>query len=199
MKDENKEEARETIKDLLQDDGMNLPIVKEGDLPSFHQVDSYDYVDNQTKSIQKAKKMMDSVMKLYLSAEIIEKNEYVKVKQRIGEMQLATLLTQMNQMQHSIETLMRTIDSGELSPRMFEVLGGLQKTMLEINKHTTLHIMAAEENTKKLKHDIDVYSNMTTISDSKKDKGQTARGNRDFMKGIQEEIKDIDFNDDIDE
>ena len=64
MKDENKEEARETIKDLLQDDGMNLPIVKEGDLPSFHQVDSYDYVDNQTKSIQKAKKMMDSVMKL---------------------------------------------------------------------------------------------------------------------------------------
>jgi hypothetical protein len=175
---------------------MNLPIVKDGDLPSFHQVDSYDYIDSQKKFIVKAKKMMDSVMKLYLSAEIIEKNEYVKMKQRIGEMQLATLITQMSQMQHSIETLMRTIDSGELSPRMFEVLGGLQKTMLEINKHTTLHIMAAEENTKKLKHDIDVYSNMTTITNSKKDEGLTARGNRDFMKGIQEEIQDVDFNDD---
>ena len=116
------------------------------------------------------------------------------MKQKVETMQLTTLLNQMQQMQHSIEILMRTIETGELSPRMFEVLGGLQKTMLEINKHTTLHIMAAEENAKKLKHDIDIYSNTTTIQ-HKKDEKITARGNRDFMKGIQEELnsEDVEF------
>ena len=144
--------------------------------------------------------MMDSVMKLYLSAEIIEQNEYVQMKQKVEEMQLGTLLNQMAQMEHSIEMLMRTIESGELTPRMFEVLAGLQKTMLEINKHTTLHMMAAEEGMKKLKHDIDIYSDATTITKKKdEEEGITARGNRDLMKGIQEEIQDVEFNDEDNE
>ncbi len=192
---DNKEEARESIKDLLQDEGTNLPIAQEGDLPSFHNVQAFEYDTAKVAAVKNAKKMMDTVMKLYLSEEIIEQNEYVRMKQKVETMQLTTLLNQMQQMQHSIEILMRTIETGELSPRMFEVLGGLQKTMLEINKHTTLHIMAAEENAKKLKHDIDIYSNTTTIQQSKKEEQITARGNRDFMKGIQEELnsEDVDF------
>ena len=92
---------------------------------------------------------------------------------------------------------MRTIDSGELSPRMFEVLGGLQKTMLEVMKHTTLHMMAAEENMKKIKHDIDIYGDSTISTNKRKDEEDTltARGNRDFMKSIQEEIQDVEFDD----
>jgi hypothetical protein len=82
---------------------------------------------------------------------------------------------------------------------MFEVLAGLQKTMLEINKHATLHMMAAEEGMKKLKHDIDIYSETTTITKKKEEDSITARGNRDLMRGIQEEIQDVDFNDDKDE
>ena len=35
---ENKEEFRESIKDLL-DEGTNLPIAKSDDLPSFHNVE----------------------------------------------------------------------------------------------------------------------------------------------------------------
>ena len=189
---ENKEEVRESIKDLL-DEGTNLPIAKTGDLPSFHNVESFEYDTAKHSAVQNAKKMMATVMKLYLSEKIIEENEYVQMKQKVEEMQLATLLNQMQQMQHSIEILMRTIETGELSPRMFEVLGGLQKTMLEINKHTTLHIMASEENAKKLKHDIDIYGDNIEISESKKKDGIVSRGNRDFMKGIQEEIKDVEF------
>lgn len=191
---EQKEEARENLKELL-DEGTNLPIAQEGDLPSFNDVERYSFDDGKNKSIKMAKRMMDSVMKLYLSAEIIEQNEYVKMKQRVEEMQLSTLFNQMAQMEHSIEMLMRTIESGELTPRMFEVLAGLQKTMLEINKHATLHMMAAEEGMKKLKHDIDIYSDATTIVNKKTDEeGTTARGNRDLMRSIQEEIQDVDFN-----
>jgi len=189
----NKDEVRESIKDLLQDDGTNLPIANTGDLPSFHSMETFSYDTTKTAAVENAKKMMSTVMKLYLSEKIIEENEYVQMKQRVEEMQLATLLNQMQQMQHSIEVLMRTIETGELSPRMFEVLGGLQKTMLEINKHTTLHIMASEENAKKLKHDIDIYGDNKELSQSKKIDGVVSRGNRDFMKDIQEEIQDVDF------
>ena len=195
LNEEQKDEARDSLKTLL-DEGTKLPIVAEGDLPSFHNVEKYTYTESKGKSVTAAKKMMQSVMKLYLSQEIIEQNEYVQMKQKIEEMQLATLINQMHQMEHSIEMLMRTIEAGELTPRMFEVLAGLQKTMLEINKHATLHIMASEEGMKKLKHDIDIYSDQTTIIKSKDDEAITARGNRDFMKGIQEEMQDIEFNED---
>jgi len=194
-----KDEARENLKDLL-DEGTNLPIMKEGELPSFNDVERYSFDDGKDKSIKMAKRMMTSVMKLYLSAEIIEQNEYVQMKQRVEEMQLSTLFNQMAQMEHSIEMLMRTIESGELTPRMFEVLAGLQKTMLEINKHATLHMMAAEEGMKKLKHDIDIYSDSSTIIKKKEEEeGITARGNRDLMKDIQAEIQDVEFNDEDNE
>ena len=194
-----KDEARENLKDLL-DEGTNLPIMKEGELPSFNDVERYSFDDGKDKSIKMAKRMMTSVMKLYLSAEIIEQNEYVQMKQRVEEMQLSTLFNQMAQMEHSIEMLMRTIESGELTPRMFEVLAGLQKTMLEINKHATLHMMAAEEGMKKLKHDIDIYSDSSNIIKKKEEEeGITARGNRDLMKDIQAEIQDVEFNDEDNE
>ena len=196
---EQKDEARENLKELL-DEGTNLPIIKEGDLPSFNDVERYSFDDGKDKSIKMAKRMMTSVMKLYLSAEIIEQNEYVQMKQKVEEMQLSTLFNQMAQMEHSIEMLMRTIESGELTPRMFEVLAGLQKTMLEINKHATLHMMAAEEGMKKLKHDIDIYSDTSTIIKKKEEEeGITARGNRDLMKDIQAEIQDVEFNDEDNE
>ena len=188
-----KDEARDSLKELL-DEGTNLPIATSNDLPSFHDVERYTYDESKNKSMVAAKRMMESVMKLYLSAEVIEQNEYVQMKQKIEEMQLATLINQMHQMEHSIEMLMRTIESGELTPRMFEVLAGLQKTMLEINKHATLHIMASEEGMKKLKHDIDIYSDTSTVTKNTKDDTITTRGNRDFMKGIQKEIHDVDFN-----
>ena len=112
---EQKDEARENLKELL-DEGTNLPIATQGDLPSFNDVERYSFDDGKNKSIKVAKRMMDSVMKLYLSAEIIEQNEYVRMKQKVETMQLTTLLNQMQQMQHSIEILMRTIESGELTP-----------------------------------------------------------------------------------
>jgi hypothetical protein len=71
---------------------------------------------------------------------------------------------------------------------MFEVLGGLQKTMLDIMKHQTLHMMAAEENMKKLKRDVDVYSDNITIKQNKSDSNTVSRGTRNLMKDIQREL-----------
>jgi hypothetical protein len=131
---------------------------------------------------------MNSLLKFYLSQELIQKNEYVQLKAKIDVMTLANLINQMQIAEHAITTLMRTIDSGEFTPRMFEVLGGLQKTMLDIMKHQTLHMMAAEENMKKLKRDIDIYSDTKPIDVTEVKSGIVNRGTRNLMKEIQAEL-----------
>jgi hypothetical protein len=129
-------------------------------------------------------------LKFYLSQDVIDNNEYIQAKAKLEMMTLSNLIQQMQYSERAITTLMRTIDTGEVTPRMFEVLAGLQKTMLDIMKHQTLHMMAAEENMKKLKRDIDVYANPT---DEQKPKlqsggGNVVRGTRNLMKEIQAEL-----------
>lgn len=189
MEEENKEidPIRRSIDDLLNDD--HLPAPTSSGLPSFNDHEPMDYVGAKTSASNDAKRLMNSLLKFYLSSELIEKNEYVQLKAKVDVMTLSNLINQMQIAEHAITTLMRTIDSGEFTPRMFEVLGGLQKTMLDIMKHQTLHMMAAEENMKKLKRDIDIYANTGAIEIKEtKNSGSVSRGTRNLMKDIQAEL-----------
>jgi hypothetical protein len=186
---ENKDNPiKKSIDELLNDDGSSLPIPTENGLPSFQVAgEAVDYDEMKIEASNESKKLMNSLLKFYLSNELIEKNEYIRAKAKVDMMTQAGLIKQLQVSERSIDTLMRLIDSGEMTPRMFEVLGGLQKTMLDIMKHQTLHMMAAEENMKKLKRDIDVYQD--TPEKSIKLEGKTvSRGTRNLMKEIQEEL-----------
>jgi hypothetical protein len=60
-------------------------------------------------------------------------------------------------------------------------------------KHQTLHMMASEENMKKLKRDIDIYADDARGGNEAKptkklDGGNVARGTRNLMKEIQAEL-----------
>lgn len=203
--DSAKQEARDSIKDLLdQAEASSLPVetASDSDLPARIDLPQMDYLEVKSNSAKKGKKLMNSLLKLYLSADVIENNEYIKMKAHVDEMTLASLMFQMQTAEHALTTLLRTIDSGELHPRMFEVLGGLQKTMLDIMKHQTLHLHAMEEGAKKLKHDIDIYSPSEAIetgdAPAKSTDGHINRGNRNMMQQIQADIQDVDFDPDED-
>ena len=156
--DQDNNPIKKSIDDLLNDDSSSLPAPNDSGLPSFQVVgEPVDYDEMKIEASNESKKLMNSLLKFYLSSELIEKNDYIKAKAKVDMMTQAGLIKQLQVSERSIDTLMRLIDSGEMTPRMFEVLGGLQKTMLDIMKHQTLHMMAAEENMKKLKRDIDVY------------------------------------------
>ena len=186
---ENKDNPiKKSIDELLNDDGSSLPTPMENGLPSFQVAgEAVDYDEMKIEASNESKKLMNSLLKFYLSNELIEKNEYIRAKAKVDMMTQAGLIKQLQVSERSIDTLMRLIDSGEMTPRMFEVLGGLQKTMLDIMKHQTLHMMASEENMKKLKRDIDVYQD--SPEKSIKIEGKTvSRGTRNLMKEIQEEL-----------
>ena len=192
MENENKDNpARRSVEDLLNDD--NVPASRGGGLPAFQLNEPIDYDEMKASSMNKSKKMMNSLLKFYLSQELIDNNEYIQAKAKLEMLTLSNLIQQMQYSERAITTLMRTIDTGEVTPRMFEVLAGLQKTMLDIMKHQTLHMMASEENMKKLKRDIDIYADDarggTEAKPTKKlDGGNVARGTRNLMKEIQAEL-----------
>lgn len=194
MENENQDNPiRRSVEDLLNDDTQsNVPAMGGGGLPAFQLNDPIDYDEMKASSMNKSKKMMNSLLKFYLSQDLIDNNEYIQAKAKLEMMTLANLIQQMQYSERAITTLMRTIDTGEVTPRMFEVLAGLQKTMLDIMKHQTLHMMASEENMKKLKRDIDIYSDEARGGEAKPTKkidgGNVARGTRNLMKEIQAEL-----------
>ena len=192
----NENPVRRSIEDLLKEEESANS--SNGGLPTFNEHEPMDYVEAKSTSTNSAKKLMNSLLKFYLSEDLIQKNEYIQLKAKVDVMTMAQLIFQMQTAEHAITILMRSIDAGEVSPRMFEVLGGLQKTMLDIMKHQTLHMMAAEENMKKLKRDIDIYSDQQPKVIESKTHATINRGTRNLMKDIQaeignEEIEETDF------
>jgi hypothetical protein len=183
---QNENPVRRSIDDLLKED--NLPAQNQGGLPAFNEHVPMNYVEAKDNSMNSAKKLMNSLLKFYLSEDLIQKNEYIQLKAKVDVMTMAQLIFQMQTAEHAITILMRSIDAGEVSPRMFEVLGGLQKTMLDIMKHQTLHMMASEENMKKLKRDIDIYADPQPKVIEAKSAGTINRGTRNLMKEIQAEL-----------
>ncbi len=94
----------------------------------------------------------------------------------------------------AISQLMDIINEGDVSPRMFEVLSDLQRTLLDIIKSQTMYMVAIEENAKKTSRDIDVYHG-NSESNNKKQSGVKSRGTKDLMRALQETINEEDIQD----
>ena len=162
------------------------------------------YVDLKAGASKKAQKTITSLMKFYLDADIIEQDEYIKAKKQMDEMTMSSLIYQLQAGERALTTLLETIDSGELAPRMFEVLATLQKSMLDIIKSQTMYLMAAEEGTKRIARDIEIYQQRQNQSEIEGAGGDSSnkniqRGTKDLMAAIragidganEEDIEDV--------
>ena len=162
------------------------------------------YTELKSSATKKAQKTITALMKFYLDADIIEKDEYIAAKKQMDEMTMSSLIYQLNAGEKALTTLLETIDSGELAPRMFEVLATLQKSMLDIIKSQTMYLMAAEEGTKRIARDLEIYQQRANSSEIESAGGDTSnkniqRGTKDLMAAIQagihqgseEDIEDV--------
>jgi len=206
---EQADEIRRELDNLIGDDGdldiesdpTDLPIINQPPVPSVN------YAELKGKASKQAQKTITSLMKFYLDADIIEKDEYIKAKKQMDEMTMASLIYQLQAGERALTTLLETIDNGELAPRMFEVLATLQKSMLDIIKSQTMYLMAAEESTKRIARDAELYSKRVNNSEIEKatsgdETGNVMRGTKDLMAQIQmgisnspDEIEDIEIED----
>ena len=183
----------------VESDPNDLPISE----PSKDLVPQVNYTELKSSATKKATKTITSLMKFYLDADIIEKDEYIAAKKKMDEMTMSSLIYQLQAGERALTTLLETIDSGELAPRMFEVLATLQKSMLDIIKSQTMYLMAAEESTKRIARDIEIYKKRDDTREIEAAGGNTndknvQRGTKDLMAAIQAGIKSSDI-EDIDE
>jgi len=173
----------------VETDPTNLPVIKqESSLPKVN------YAELKHSATKKAKKTITSLMKFYLDSDIIEKDEYIAAKKKMDEMTMSSLIYQLQAGERALTTLLETIESGELAPRMFEVLATLQKSMLDIIKSQTMYLMAAEESTKRIARDIEIYKKRDDVKEIENSGGDTSskniqRGTKDLMAAIQAGIK----------
>jgi len=193
MEDNSKDKFRDSIGDLLSELPDEVPGLDETpELPKVR-LESTQAVA-LTKAKGKAKKVMSSLLKFYLSEEIIAEHEYIQAKSNLDEYALGMLIRQMENSEIAISQLMDIINEGDVSPRMFEVLSDLQRTLLDIIKSQTMYMVAIEENAKKISRDVDVYHS-TENSTSNKQSGIKSRGTKDLMRALQDTIKEEDIED----
>ena len=204
---EQADQIRQELDDLIGDspldvenDPKDLPIQAKptGLAPMVN------YTELKSGATKKAQRTITSLMKFYLDADIIEKDEYIKAKKQMDEMTMSSLIYQLQAGERALTTLLETIDSGELAPRMFEVLATLQKSMLDIIKSQTMYLMAAEEGTKRIARDIEIYQQRQNQSEIEGAGGDSSnkniqRGTKDLMAAIragidgasEEDIEDV--------
>ena len=197
MKEEAKDKFRDTLGDLLNDLPDEVPGLDE--VPQLPRVRAENtQVALTEKAKNKAKRVMNNLLKFYLSEQIIEEHEYIKAKAELDEYALSMLIRQMQNSESAIGTLMDTINEGDTSPRMFEVLSDLQRTLLDIIKSQTMYMVAIEENAKKISRDIDVYHGGSDTQSAKKNGGQSGlktRGTKDLMRALQDSINEDEIQD----
>ena len=185
-----------TIEETINTDPQ-LPAVERPELPTFMELKS--------SSTKKAQKTITSLMKFYLDEDIIERDEYIQAKKKIDEMTMSSLIYQLQAGERALTTLLQTIEDGELAPRMFEVLATLQKSMLDIIKSQTMYLMAAEEGTKRIAKDIELYRKRDDVREIQAATGgqssggmdTTQRGTKDLMRMIRQGIDDSDQIEDV--
>jgi len=196
MNNNQKNKVKDSLSELLNELPDEVPgLDSQQKLERVHR-DVVPQSSQLEKAKAKAKNVMNSLLKFYLSEEIIEEHEYIKAKSSIDEYALSMLIRQMQNSEIAITVLMDTINEGDVSPRMFEVLSDLQRTLLDIIKSQTMYMVAIEENAKKISRDIDVYGDSSSNNSSKKkNKGVRSRGTKDLMKALQETIKEEEIQD----
>ena len=200
--DEQADDIRKDLENLLgpdesidvEQDPTDLPV------PKFHNATpAVNYGDMKSTSEKQAKKTINSLMKFYLDADIIEKDEYLQAKKKMDEMTMSSLVYQLKAGERALTTLLETIEGGELAPRMFEVLATLQKSMLDIIKSQTMYLMATEESAKRIARDIELYKKREHDGEVENAGGNSnaniQRGTKDLMNQIQAGINQADIED----
>jgi hypothetical protein len=156
-------------------------------LSPFLEIKQMDYDTEQQRARKSAKKAMDSLLKFYLSEDVINKNEYARARAKLAAEDLGVLMFQLKHSEQTILTLVKTIHAGNAAPRMYEVLATMQKAILDNIKTQALTLLATEETMKRIRAESQSMREIGTVS-IQATQSKMTRGTRDLMKGIQDEL-----------
>ena len=185
---DNKDIIRDSIADLLSDNDVNLIDDIDSQTLTFNKVPSTvskSEMITLEQSRSKAKGVMEALLKVYLSDNFISKSEYAQAKVNLDAMTLGNIMNQMEISQRAINILMDNIEIGDINPKLFDALGKLQGTFIDLVKTQTTYIMNASNEYEKLSIDKDtVVAEDSTSTASEISSGYKSSSQKDLMRLI---------------
>lgn len=186
--EDSKDIIRDSIADLLADNDISIVDDIDAQTLTFNKTPSTltqrDIVTLE-ESRKKAKGVMEALLKVYLSDDFISKSEYTQAKVNLDSMTLGNIMNQMEISQRAINILMDNIEIGDVNPKLFEVLGKLQGTFIELVKTQTNYIMNVSDEYEKLALDKDGGAVEVTVSPAKEiSTGFKSSSQKDLMRLI---------------
>ena len=147
-----KELIRDSISDLLLENDIDLSNDISDNTLTFQKAQTINYYDGGAlaKAKCKAEKVMNTLLKLYMSDGFISKSEYIQAKVNLDSMTLGKIMNQMEVSEAAIQVLMDNIQMGDVNPKLFDALGNLQRTFIDLVKTQTAYIENAEIEYKKI-------------------------------------------------
>ena len=185
--EENKKIIRDSISDLLNDTGIDLTNDIDKDTLTFNKVpstiSSYDMMTLE-QSRSKVKKVMESLLKVYLSDNFISRSEYAQAKVNLDAMTLGNIINQMEISQKAIQILMDNIEIGDVNPKLFDALGKLQGTFIDLVRAQTNYIMNASNEYEKIALDKDTVVDVSPSTAKEISSGYKSNNQKDLMRLI---------------
>lgn len=177
---------RNSIADLLTENDIDINADVDATTLTFKRAPS-PIKENESKSILKAKEKAENVMKsllrLYLSDGFITKSEYVQAKVNLDSMTLGKIMNQMEVSERAISLLMENIEMGDINPKLFDALGNLQRTFIDLVKTQTNYVATAEEDYRKIALEKDSMSIEDTTA-TEVSSGYKSNSQKDLMRMI---------------
>ncbi len=169
MKEQQKEIIRDSISDLLMENDIDLSSDISDNTLTFQKAQTISYYDGGalTKAKGKAEKVMNTLLKLYMSDGFISKSEYVQAKVNLDSMTLGKIMNQMEVSEAAIQVLMDNIQMGDVNPKLFDALGNLQRTFIDLVKTQTAYIENAEIEYRKIAQEKEISPDDVIEKESK--------------------------------
>ena len=188
-----KEIIRDSISDLLMENDIDLSNDISDNTLTFQKAQTINYYDGGalTKAKNKAERVMNTLLKLYMSEGFINKSEYVQAKVNLDSMTLGKIMNQMEVSEAAIQVLMDNIQMGDVNPKLFDALGNLQRTFIDLVKTQTAYIENAELEYKKIAQEKEVSSDDVVEKESKNEistGGLRSSNQRELMQLIRKTV-----------
>jgi hypothetical protein len=188
-----KELIRDSISDLLMENDIDLSSDISDNTLTFQKAQTINYYDGGTLSKAKAKaeKVMNTLLKLYMTDGFISKSEYIQAKVNLDAMTLGKIMNQMEVSEAAIQVLMDNIQMGDINPKLFDALGNLQRTFIDLVKTQTAYIENAELEYKKIAQEKEVSADDIIEKDNKNEissNGLRSSNQRELMQMIRNTV-----------
>lgn len=193
MSSDNKKE-RDRLQDIFkefQSDGSDVDITKHlaniDDLPDLGDIDLYDYEDDIKKSVEKSLEVLESLVDLYFGdLPALKNHPYIKNKMKEDAAVYSETVFLSKMTRKNFITMMKQIDNGDNSARMYEVVNQTVSQIRENAKFSSNQRTDLEKFYKELRNDVDEFD----LKGSETEETKKEESVKKSKPGVKEDIVD---------